>query len=127
MNFLQKSAYSEAIRELKRALQPSKGKADIVKYYLAVVYAKAGRTGAAEKILRDFVEVTSSKKQFIPALAIAQIQGALGKRNEAIRLLEDAYERGDYGSLLDLKVSPMWDDVRSDPKFTTLVTRIGLG
>ena len=127
MNYLQKSAFSDAIGELKRALQPSKGKADLVQYYLAVAYAKAGRAGAAEKILENFIEVSSSKRQFIPALVIAQIQGALGRRDEAIRLLESAYEHGDYGSLLDLKVSPMWDDIRPDPRFAALLTRMGLG
>jgi tetratricopeptide (TPR) repeat protein len=127
MNYLQKSAYSEAIEELKKALQPSKGKIDLAQYYLAVAYAKAGRAGAADKILENFIRVSYSKRQFIPAFAIAQIQGALGRTDEAIRLLENAYERGDYSSLLDLKVSPMWDDLRSDPRFTTLMTKMGLG
>jgi adenylate cyclase len=127
MNYIQKSAYSEAIGELKKALQPSKGKTDLTQYYLAVAYAKAGRAGAAGKILERFIRASSSKRQFIPAIAIAQIQTALGRRDEAIRLLENAYERGDYGSLLDLKVSPMWDDLRPDPRFTMLVSKMGLG
>lgn len=125
-SYLQKSAYSEAIGELKRALQPSMGKADLVQYYLAVAYAKSGKAAVAKKILGDFIEASSSKKQFIPALAVAQIQGALGRRDEAICTLESAYERGDYGSLLDLKVSPLWDDIRSDPRFTNLMNRMGL-
>ena len=125
-SYLERSAYSEAIGELKSALQPSRGKADLNEYYLAVAYARAGKVAAAKKILEDLSEAFVSKKQFIPALAIAQIQGALGKRDEAIRTLEGAYEHGDYGSLLDLKVSPLWDGIRADRRFTNLMNKMGL-
>jgi predicted negative regulator of RcsB-dependent stress response len=96
------------------------------RFYLACAYARAGRAAAAEKILKELTEASRSKSHFIPAIAIAQIHAALGRKDEAIRTLEKAYEDGDYGSLLDLKVSPEWDGVRSDPRFALLVEKLGL-
>jgi TolB-like protein/Flp pilus assembly protein TadD len=127
MNYLHKGAYDQAIDHLKRALQPSMGTADISRFYLACAYARAGRAAAAEKILKEMTEASRSKSRFIPAIAIAQIHAALGRKDEAVQILEKAYEDGDYGSLLDLKVSPEWDEVRSDPRFTLLVEKLGLG
>jgi len=125
-SYLLKSAYNTAIAELKRAIRPSSHKIDINQYYLAVAYAKAGRVAAAERILNELSHASSSKRQFIPAMAIAQIQGALGRTDDAIATLESARERGDYGSFLDLKVSPLWDDIRADPRFTLIMNEVGL-
>ena len=49
----------------------------------------------------------------------------LGDTNRALTWLERAYqERSDY--LVYLKVEPMADSLRSDPRFADLVRRIGL-
>jgi Flp pilus assembly protein TadD len=93
---------------------------------LACAYARAGRVAAAEKILRGLIEVSSSKSHFVPAAAIARIHAALGRKDEAVQTLVRAYEDGDYGSLLDLKVSPEWDGIRSDPRFALLMAKMGL-
>lgn len=123
--YLEKSQFDEAIEEFRRRLEPSKGKADLSLSYLAIAYARSGRIDEARKILSDFKEV--SKTQFIPALAIAQIHAGLGEKDEAIQLLEKAYDKRDYSSLQELKVSPIWDGFRSDLRFIALLTRIGLG
>jgi hypothetical protein len=49
----------------------------------------------------------------------------LGDTNQALTWLERAYqERSDY--LVYLKVEPMADSLRSDPRFQDLLHRIGL-
>jgi hypothetical protein len=77
--------------------------------------------------MRDLTEVSSSKSRFIPAIAIAQIHEALGRKDEAVRILEKAYEDGDYSSLLDTKVSPVQDGIRSDSRFALLMEKMGPG
>jgi hypothetical protein len=49
----------------------------------------------------------------------------LNLRNEAFRALEQAYEGRAYG-LVFLVVDPRFDPIRSDPRCTDLVRRIGL-
>lgn len=51
----------------------------------------------------------------------------LGEKDEALRWLEKAYEQpGGSNVLLPLKMSPVWDPIRSDPRFTEILRRVGL-
>lgn len=49
----------------------------------------------------------------------------LGELDEAVSLLERAYELHE-GLLVFLKVEPMLDPLRSHPRFTALLSRLGL-
>jgi hypothetical protein len=51
--------------------------------------------------------------------------GALGKKDEAFAWLEKAYQARDL-VLGYLKVRPMFDSLRSDPRFSKLLKRIEL-
>jgi hypothetical protein len=50
---------------------------------------------------------------------------ALGGKDQAFESLERAYEERS-GWLSRLKVDPIFDGLRSDPRFTNLLRRIGL-
>jgi hypothetical protein len=50
---------------------------------------------------------------------------ALGENNQGFRLLERAYEERDY-LLSQIKVSPSFDSVRSDPRFKALLKKMNL-
>jgi adenylate cyclase len=123
--YLEKGQFDKAISEFNSTLEPSRGKSDLALYYLALAYAKSGRTEKAKKILNDFKEI-SSRNQFIPAFVIAQIHVVLGEGDEAIWLLEKACDERENASLLDLKVSPIWDGIRSDQRFVSLLKKVGL-
>lgn len=56
---------------------------------------------------------------------IALIHTALGEKDEAFRWLERAYAEHD-GDLCILKVDPRLDSLRADPRFASLVKRVGL-
>ena len=64
-----------------------------------------------------------SRKSFIPTFYIASIYGFLGDRDQAFAWLEKAYKARD--GMNDL-ANPMWDSLRSDPRFADLVRRVGL-
>jgi hypothetical protein len=51
---------------------------------------------------------------------------ALGQKDEAFNLLNQAFERRE-GFLALLKVEPMLDRVRTDPRFVDLLGRMNLG
>jgi len=64
-----------------------------------------------------------SRKSFITTFYIASIYGFLGDRDQAFAWLEKAYKARD--GMNDL-ANPMWDSLRSDPRFADLVRRVGL-
>jgi tetratricopeptide (TPR) repeat protein len=130
--YLEKSEYDKAISEFEKTLEPSKGRGDLARAYLALAYSRSGRTEEARNILNDLKEISSSSKKkkkngrFVPAFMIAWIHSALGEKEEAIEILEEAWEKGDYTSLQDLKVSPVWDPIRLDATFISLLKKVGL-
>ena len=56
---------------------------------------------------------------------LASIYARIGEKDQAFFWLERAYqERSQW--LTFLKVEPVWDSLRSDPRFTDLLRRVGL-
>lgn len=87
------------------------------------MYARAGNRGEAERICRDLQH--QAEKEGVGAYEVAFIDAALGKREEAFKWLDVAYQQHDSG-LKYLKVDPCLDPLRSDPRFSKLVRRVGL-
>ena len=83
-------------------------------------------TGKRDEALRIIVEMKErSKQQYVSPMAFANIYAALGEKDLAFEYLEKAYaERTPI--LRGMKASPVWDPLRSDPRFTDLLRRIGL-
>jgi TolB-like protein len=90
----------------------------------AYVYARMGKAEEARKILRGR-EYISAPGEFIPRAYLAATYGWLGEKDKAFRLLEKAYEERD-ARMIHLKVDPRFDCLRSDPRFTDLLRRMGL-
>jgi tetratricopeptide (TPR) repeat protein len=51
---------------------------------------------------------------------------SLGHREQALDLLEQALDDGQFGILMGLS-SPVYDGVRQDPRFVTVAQRVGIG
>jgi serine/threonine-protein kinase len=49
----------------------------------------------------------------------------LDERDEALAWLERGYEQRD-GTLVFLKVGPIWNNLRADPRFADVMRRVGL-
>ena len=90
---------------------------------LAHTYALAGKKGEAEKILADLQQLSSER--YISPYHIALIYSGLGNKEETFKWLEQAFRgRADY--LVYLKVDPRFDWLHRDPRFASLIDRIGL-
>jgi hypothetical protein len=56
---------------------------------------------------------------------LAILHAGLGEKDQAFAWLERAYQRHEWG-LIYLRVSPFFDPLRSDPRFTQLLKKVGL-
>ena len=118
----QKGSYAEAISELKQALQLSGGGSNELAA-LGQAYARSGDRTQAERILKELKQ--RSTRTYVQPMWIAAIYAALGDKDEAAQWLRLAV--GDRSVwLIDLKVDPSFDSLRSDPRFTDLVRQAGL-
>ena len=113
---------TEAIAEFERA-QATSPDAGAVDAWLAYAHASAGKKTEALDILQRMKE--SSKSRFVPPIQFALVYTGLGEKEQAFRWLETAFAKRDT-HLESLNVDPIWDPLRSDPRFQNLVRRVGL-
>ena len=88
---------------------------------LGHAYAKAGRTSDAQKELA--ILRTASRKRYVAPSWVAVVYIALGDKDEAFAWLQRSYQdRSEH--MLYLKVEPLVDPLRDDPRFDSLVQRV---
>jgi len=90
---------------------------------LGLVYGLAGRKGEATKVLNELLEL--NERRYVTPAAMAFVYIGLGDKDQAFVWLEKAYRERSY-FIAWLKVSPIVDSLRSDPRFAELVRRVGL-
>jgi hypothetical protein len=66
-----------------------------------------------------------SPHNYVDYYQLASIYAGLGEREAAFRLLEKGYRERSVG-MLYLRVDPFWENIRSDPRYTDLLRRVGL-
>jgi eukaryotic-like serine/threonine-protein kinase len=97
------------------------GDTPMAKALLANVLAMAGRMDEARDVLAR-LENSSETDQFSP-IFISATYGAVGEKDRAFDILEKAYQ--DHLSyLVFLPVSPIFDPLRTDPRYRDLLRRM---
>ncbi len=91
---------------------------------LGSIYAKSGQRNEAIKIL-NLLHERMNRGEYVPSLNIAFIYTSLGDKDQAFFWLDKAFDERE-SKLKDIKVEPIFDPLRSDPRFAELVRRIGL-
>jgi adenylate cyclase len=89
---------------------------------LGQAYARNGQKDEAQKVLLRLNE--EAKSRYVAPYAITLVYLGLGEKERALDELERAYERGDTNYLFRVKVDPMLDDLRGQPRFEALVQKV---
>ena len=74
--------------------------------------------------LRQVSASRAQKERTHPAV-LAALHGLLGEKDRAFALLDRAIVERDP-MVRDLRVSPMWDSLRTDPRFRQFLKRVNL-
>jgi TolB-like protein/Flp pilus assembly protein TadD len=116
--YAEKGRYSEAIAEFLKS-----GNGPDSLGHLGNAYARAGQAGAALKTIAQLQQHVQANG--VGRYEIALVYAGLGRKQEAFKWLDEAYDAHDPG-LLYLKIDPCLDPLRSDPHFENLMRRVGL-
>jgi len=111
--YLQKSMDKEGIAEFEKEFP-----------FLGYAYAVAGRRAEAQQVLDKLNEL--SKQKYVPAVSMARIYVGLGEKDKAFEWLEKAYLDGSIGGGTGIAVDPIFDPLRSDPRFKDILRRMNL-
>jgi TolB-like protein/Tfp pilus assembly protein PilF len=115
-----KGRLTEAIAEFQKAFELNNDPYSLA--MLGQAYARNGQKDEAQKILARLNE--EAKSHYIAPYALALVQIALGDKDHAIQELERAYSEGETNYLFAIKVDPMLDNLRGDPRFEALVQKV---
>jgi TolB-like protein/DNA-binding SARP family transcriptional activator len=114
--------YEDAIGPMETAVELSKRRPSHVSL-LAYAMAMAGRTNEARALLDELEEAPPGS--FAPPVDLAAVYVALGRPNEAFRILNRGVDERDE-EMMYMKVDPRYDPVRRDPRFDRLLERLDL-
>jgi serine/threonine protein kinase/tetratricopeptide (TPR) repeat protein len=122
--YVQKSMYKEGIAECEKELLINP-RHPYALSALGYAHAVAGKGADAQKILDQLSAI--SEQKYVPAISRVGIYVGLGNKEKAFDWLAKAYEDRSVGSsFVMLKLDPVYDPLRSDPRFADLLRRMNL-
>jgi TolB-like protein/Flp pilus assembly protein TadD len=111
---------AEAIAEYQKAFELNHDPYSLA--MLGQAYARNEQKDEARKVLAQLNEEVKSR--YVPPYSFAIILVALGDKEGSIDKLEQAYRGGAESYLFLIKVDPLLDDLRGDPRFEALAEKI---
>ena len=123
-----RSAFLKAKSTLEEGLKRSPDAADTY-IQLAKVLAFLGEKGSALAEAQRATELLPETKDAFggPEITagVAEVYAILGDSDRAIEILDGLLNRPSTVTVQGLKVNPIWDPLRSDPRFQALIDKYG--
>ena len=120
--YLQNQRYEDALEELLTERDLARGWRTHIEAWIGITYAAMGDTEKAQEILEELIG--KSEETYVAQTLIAVLYFALGKDDLGFQMLGEALKVYDNWLRL-LKVEPIFDRVRSDPRFEEILRKRG--
>ncbi len=121
--YFEKEIYEEALAEHQKAKDLCKGWRPLIESSIGITYARMCKRAEAQQVLNNLLE--RSNQEYVPPVIFAIFYFALEENDKGFFWLEEAYKGRDPW-LTFLRIEPTYDPVRSDPRFTAMLEKIGL-
>jgi tetratricopeptide (TPR) repeat protein len=126
LSYAQKSMYQECVTEIGKSFAlygfPDVGGR------LQRAYDQSGKQGALRQLAKEFEHLAAAKRGYIPG-SLAQVYAALGDKDHAFYWLDQYRQHHDLATadpVRFFKTDPWFASLRSDPRFSGFLRRIGL-
>ena len=119
--YIQNKLFNETLAELEKAKRERKNDPILI-YGTGMVYAAQRKRAEALEIIKELEEM--SGPSLSEAQWIAKIYGTLNEKDLALTWLERGSAAGAIGAFF--KDEPVWDPIRSDPRFADLLRHMGI-
>jgi len=119
---LEQGKNDDALTNIQKAIALSEGNIRM-QATLGYAYAKVGNRAEAERIIEQLR--ARSKEIYISPYFIAVIYAGLNEKDQTFEWLEKAFEERQPYMIL-IGAEPVFENVRTDPRFQNLKARIGL-
>ncbi len=119
--YIQNRSFDEALSELEKAKRDRKDDSLLI-YDMGMVYAAQGKRTEALQIVKELEQISATSLD--QSLWIAKIHTMLNEKDMAFSWLERGLATGAIGGFY--KDEPVWDPIRSDPRFADVLRRMGI-
>src|SRR5262245_30903996 len=119
--YIQNKLFDEALAELEKAKR-GRSNDPILIYSTGMVYAAQGKRAEALQIVKELEDLSAVNLSV--GHWIAKIYATLNEKELAFSWLERGVAQG--AIMIFYKDEPVWDSIRSDPRFADLLRRIGV-
>ncbi len=117
--YIQNPLFNETLAELEKAKRERKNDSILI-YDAGMIYAAQGKRAEALQTIKELEGISGASLS--QAHLIAKIYAVLNEKELALTWLERGLATGTIGSFY--KDEPMWDTIRSDPRFAVLVEKM---
>jgi TolB-like protein/DNA-binding winged helix-turn-helix (wHTH) protein/Tfp pilus assembly protein PilF len=121
LTYSQKGMHEEALGELRRIKDLEKD--PMYLSFLGYVYGRWGKKDEARGVLNHMESL--SKQAYVSPLWMTILYAGLEEKDQAFKSFERIFNEHTTGGTIALKVSPVYDNLRSDPRFTDLLRQQG--
>ena len=119
--YVQNRKFDEALAELDKTRR-NRPNDPILIYSAGMIYAAQGNRAEALQVIKELEQMSGPSLD--QALSIAKIYAALNEKELALSWLDRGLAAGAIGPFY--KDEPLWDPIRSDPRFADLLRRMGI-
>ncbi|MGI9064988.1 MAG: tetratricopeptide repeat protein, partial [Pyrinomonadaceae bacterium] len=119
--YIQNRLFNETLAELEKAKLERKSDPILI-YGTGMVYAAQGKRAEALQIIKELEAMSGASLS--QAQGMAKIYATLKEKELALTWLERGLAAGAIASFI--KDDPVWDTIRSDPRFADLLKRMGI-
>jgi eukaryotic-like serine/threonine-protein kinase len=120
ISYVNEGRFKEGIAELQKGMGLLPGDPYSMEE-LGIAYALSGDRARAREILS---KLENPSQPSLPAYSIAMVYAGLADKERTISWLKKAYEERD-DDMVYMKIEPVLDPFRSDPRFQDLIRRVG--
>jgi tetratricopeptide (TPR) repeat protein len=125
--YMKKGMYNESVEEFEKAARLWGLAEGASRVHDA--FTTSGYLGAIRQWAVEFERLQTTKRAFVPG-NLAKFYTILGDKDRAFYWLEQGFEQrevaGQDGGAFPLKGNPLYDPLRSDPRYKDLLHRMGL-
>jgi serine/threonine protein kinase/Tfp pilus assembly protein PilF len=119
-SYVNRGHFQEGITELQKTTELLPGNQDSM-VQLGIAYALSGDHARAREVLS---KLKNHSQPYLRAYNIAMLYAGLADKEQTIFWLQKGYEQRD-DDMIYMKIEPVFDPIRSDPRFQDLIRRVG--
>jgi hypothetical protein len=119
--YIENGSFNEGLAELEKAKRERRSDPILISG-TGLVYAAQGKRAEALQMIKELEQMSGASLSQAPV--ISKIYAELNEKEMALTWLERGLATGALGAFF--KDEPVWDPIRSDPRFADLLRRMGI-